>query len=72
MELILVVGIFAASFFLLSIGVLFAKKEIRAGSCGSKVIIEHGMDIVELEQGKVKRNEVYFNLANLLTALNAQ
>ena len=40
MELILVVGIFAASFFLLSIGVLFAKKEIRAGSCGSKVIID--------------------------------
>ena len=39
---------------------------------GSKMIVEHGMDIVELEQGKVKRNEVYFNLANLLAALNDQ
>jgi hypothetical protein len=37
---------------------------------GSKVIIEHGMDIVEIENAKVKRNEVYFNLANLLSALN--
>jgi len=40
MEIILVVAIFAVSFFLLSIGVLFAKKEMRAGSCGSKVIID--------------------------------
>ncbi len=39
---------------------------------GSKVIIEHGMDIVEIENGKVIRNEVYFNLANLLAALNAR
>ncbi len=36
---------------------------------GTKVIIEHGMDIVEIENGKVKRNEVYFNLSNLLSAL---
>ncbi len=39
---------------------------------GKKVIIEHGMDIVEIENGKIKRNEVYFNLANLLSALNDQ
>jgi len=39
---------------------------------GTKVIIEHGMDIVEIENGKVKRNEVYFNTSNLLSALNDQ
>lgn len=39
---------------------------------GTRVIIEHGMDIVEVENGKVKRNEVYFNLSNLLSALNDQ
>jgi len=37
---------------------------------GTKMIIEHGMDIVEVENGKVKRNEVYFNISNLLSALN--
>ena len=39
---------------------------------GTDLIIEHGMDIVEVENGKVKRNEVYFNLSNLLSALNDQ
>lgn len=39
---------------------------------GTDVIIEHGMDIVEVENGKIKRNEVYFNLSNLLSALNDQ
>jgi hypothetical protein len=39
---------------------------------GTKILIEYGMDIVEVENGKVKRNEVYFNLANLLSALNDQ
>ncbi len=38
----------------------------------SKVIVEHGMDIVEIENGKVKRNEVYFNLANLMAAISKQ
>lgn len=35
MELILAIGIFGIAFFLLSIGIIFAKKSIRAGSCGS-------------------------------------
>jgi hypothetical protein len=35
METLLAIGIFGASFFLLSVGILFAKKSIRAGSCGS-------------------------------------
>ena len=36
---------------------------------GTKVIIEYGMDIVEVENGKMKRNEVYFDTSNLLSAL---
>ncbi len=36
---------------------------------GPKVIVEYGMDIVEVENGKVKRNEVYFNTSYLLSAL---
>jgi len=40
MELILVIGIFGVSFFLLSIGVIFGKKQVRAGSCGSNVIVK--------------------------------
>lgn len=35
---------------------------------GDKVIIEYGMDIVEVENGKVKRNEVYFNTSRILSA----
>jgi len=35
METLLAIGIFGASFFLLSVGIIFAKKGIRAGSCGS-------------------------------------
>ena len=35
---------------------------------GTKVIIEYGMDIVEVENGKIKRNEVYFNTSNLISA----
>lgn len=38
MEILLIIGIFGISFFLLSVGVLFGKKELRAGSCGSNVI----------------------------------
>ncbi len=35
METLLAIGIFGASFFLLSVGVIFTKKSLRAGSCGS-------------------------------------
>jgi hypothetical protein len=37
MELLLAIGIFGGAFFLLSVGVIFAKKSIRAGSCGSGI-----------------------------------
>ncbi len=33
-----------------------------------QVIVEHGMDIVELKNGKITRNEVYFDLSKLLAA----
>jgi hypothetical protein len=39
---------------------------------GTKTLIEYGMDIVEVENGKVTRNEVYFNISNLLSTLNDQ
>jgi len=39
MELILVLGIFGISFLLLSVGIIFSKKEIHAGSCGSELIV---------------------------------
>ena len=39
MELLLVLGIFGISFLLLSLGVIFSKKEIHAGSCGSELIV---------------------------------
>ena len=35
MEFLLAIVIFAGAFFLLSVGVLFTKKSLRAGSCGS-------------------------------------
>ena len=35
METLLAIGIFGVSFFLLSVGVIFTKKSLRAGSCGS-------------------------------------
>ena len=40
MEFLLTIGIFATCFFLISVGVIFAKRGIQAGSCGSKVIID--------------------------------
>jgi hypothetical protein len=40
MEILLALGIFGISFFLLSIGVIFKKKELHAGSCGSKLVVE--------------------------------
>ena len=44
METLLAIGIFAIAFFLLSVGVLFAKKEIHAGSCGSNIEV-NGEDL---------------------------
>ncbi len=35
---------------------------------GNKVIIEYGVDIVEVSGGKVTRNEVYFDRTALLEA----
>ena len=40
MEILIAIAIFAASFFLLSIGALFGKKSIRAGSCGSGIHVK--------------------------------
>jgi len=39
---------------------------------GSEVIIENGMDIVEVKGGKVTRNEVYFDRSTWLEALRKQ
>ena len=36
---------------------------------GKKKIVEFGMDIVELEDGKIRRNEVYFDRSRLLESL---
>jgi hypothetical protein len=35
----------------------------------TEVITECGMDIVEIERGKIRRNEVYFDRSTLLEAL---
>ena len=35
MEVLLAIAIFGGAFFLLSVGALFTKKSLRAGSCGS-------------------------------------
>ena len=40
MEILIAIGIFGAAFFLLSIGALFGKKSIRAGSCGSGIHVK--------------------------------
>ena len=40
MEFLLVIGIFAVSFLLLSVGIIFSKKQLHAGSCGSKVVVK--------------------------------
>lgn len=37
---------------------------------GKKTVQETGMDIVELENGKIKRNEVYFDRAALFEAMS--
>ena len=41
MEFLLVIGIFAVSFLLLSVGVIFSKKEMHAGSCGSGIVVDN-------------------------------
>jgi len=40
MEFFLVIGVFGFAFFLLSIGIIFGKKEVRAGSCGSGLLVK--------------------------------
>ena len=40
MEILLAIGIFALCFFLLSLGIIFSKKSIKAGSCGSGMIVK--------------------------------
>ena len=40
METLLAIGIFGGSFFLLSVGIFFARKGIRAGSCGSGLYVK--------------------------------
>ena len=40
MEYLIVIAIFGISFFLLSIGVVLGKKQMHAGSCGSKLIVK--------------------------------
>ncbi len=36
---------------------------------GSKTVVEYGLDIVEVRDGKITRNEVYFDRTGLLTAV---
>ena len=36
---------------------------------GAETITEYGMDIVETEGGRIKRNEVYFDRSHILEAL---
>jgi len=40
MEFLLVLVFFSAAFLLLSVGILFRKKGLRAGSCGSNLKVE--------------------------------
>ena len=47
----------------------FAAKWRATIPVGKEVITEYGMDIVEIERGKITRNEVYFDRSNLLEAL---
>jgi hypothetical protein len=39
---------------------------------GATIVRENGLDIVELRDGKISRNEVYFDRAALLAAMRAQ
>jgi hypothetical protein len=40
MEVLLTILLFGGAFFLLSLGVLFAKKSLHAGSCGSGLYVK--------------------------------
>ncbi len=40
MEFLLVLAVFGAAFSLLSIGIIFKQKGLKAGSCGSEVVID--------------------------------
>jgi len=39
---------------------------------GAELITEHGMDIVEMERGRIARNEVYFDRSSIVEALGKQ
>ena len=39
---------------------------------GGEEVVEYGLDIVELEEGKITRNEVYFDRSKLLSLLDKQ
>jgi hypothetical protein len=47
----------------------FVAKWKAAIPVGTKVVTEYGMDIVEIERGRIRRNEVYFDRSTLLKAL---
>ena len=39
-EYFLVIGLFSGAFFLLSVGIIFSKKQLHAGSCGSSIKVK--------------------------------
>jgi hypothetical protein len=39
---------------------------------GGREVVEHGLDIVEVSQGRIARNEVFFDRTQLLAALAEQ
>jgi hypothetical protein len=47
----------------------FVAKWKAAIPVGTDVITEYGMDIVEVQRGRIRRNEVYFDRTTLLKAL---
>jgi hypothetical protein len=47
----------------------FVAKWKAAIPVGTKVVTQYGMDIVEIQRGRIRRNEVYFDRSNLLKTL---
>jgi ketosteroid isomerase-like protein len=47
----------------------FVAKWKAAMPVGKELITEYGMDIVEIQQGRIRRNEVYFDRSSFLKAL---
>jgi hypothetical protein len=47
----------------------FVAKWKAAIPVGAEVVVEYGMDIVEIQRGRIRRNEVYFDRSSLLKAL---